>query len=235
MRFLIATVVVVLVSFSTCDAGFVINIGGRELTGSGASDFARNDAVVLTFENYAANKVMLTMQASGTEGNPDWWWSKGKTILFNSGLAISSFAWFDDGNPNNVKAKKTDYAKNGQNFIQSTKFDVKVEFSVSGKNGSFYPPMYSKYILTGAGLSELSFSEANKETISYDGQPLDLSAAIHINNPDAGEESGWYGSTDGGGDNLLPVPEPTSIALWTLCCCVGLVIRRRKKSTSLAI
>jgi len=209
------------------NAGFVISLGGAELSNSGAGALAPN-AVTLTFQNISAlngdNRVELTINAPN-QTIPEWWWEKGKKLFFNTSDALQSIQHAGD-----VEAKKVTYPYT-KKFL-GTNFSVAFEFEKKGNTGSFYPGKTSRYILTGFGGdldANTSFnvsSQTNKGVATLGGIHI-LETFDENGNPTG---SGKYGSTGGDG-NTEAVPEPASIALWSLCCGVGLLLARRRNQS----
>jgi len=208
------------------NAGFVISLGGAELSNSGAGALAPN-AVTLTFENISAlngdNRVQLTIDAPN-QTIQQWWWEKGKLVLFNSLHSLQSIDHLD--------GVEADYVYPFTKKFLGANFNVAFKFEKKGDTGSFYPGKTSRYILTGFGGdldAETSFNVArltNSGATTLGGIHI-LETFDENGNPTG---SGKYGSTGGDG-NTGAVPEPASIALWSLCCGVGLLLARRRSQS----
>ena len=183
-----------------------------------------NDAFVLKFEDSALNAVKLTITATPVVP-PDYVWNKAKEFYFNSAVALTGFT-YDSG----VAYASSEYKAAGiGGFGSSFKFNTKVSFGASGTTGAFYPGQVSTYILTGSGLTENSFN-----TTSTGSGGLTLLAGVHVNDPDSGPNSGKYGNTQPPPDHLTSVPEPASIALWSVVFCAGLFCRTRRRVNAAA-
>jgi hypothetical protein len=226
MRYLLAAVILIAAE-SPCHGGFVINLGGSELSGSGAGDLAPS-AVKLTFENLSElngnSRVRLTIDAPD-QTIPQWWWEKGKQIVFNSTHALKRIR-----HRSGVEAKETLYP-NTKKFL-GAEFNLKFLFSGRGETGAFFPGKTSQYILVGDGIGLDAATSFNVQRLTRAGTTT--LGGIHILETfdEHGQPtgSGKYGSTDGG-DGFTAVPEPSSIAFWMLCCGIGVFIRRRYPRT----
>jgi len=202
--------------FSTAresNAAFVINIGGMERSASGSGTLIDN-AVTLTFRQFDANNVDLTVRSNLTDT------TKTFNIMFNTDKAITSFTWLA-GQEADASYSVNKYKQNG-NFGD---FDARLNFQAIKPSKALIDGAYSTYRLAGIGLiAESTFNLFASNPLSY------TLASAHIGSLGLGDRSGKYGSTwsDSFDDGTNPVPEPASIALWLTVAVGGAFYRRRR-------
>ena len=192
-------------------ASVQINLGGVHL-GSGTAATLDDDAITLTFEDFATDVVRLTIGVKPTS-------TKVTQLLFNVDSLITGLSLTNIDLPNTSPDNTLSLVQNGQSMNSTLDgFDIELAFGSSGANGAFnYLNSPSIFLITkvsGTGnLTEDSFNVATAG--GYYG-------AVHINLPTGptSANSGKYGSTDipvdPDGEPDGTVPEPTSLAVFSL-------------------
>ena len=230
----ILTVIVVGVFVSPASASIkTIEIGGAEYSNSGANDIA-TDAVILFFDDGLNDDyVRLTIQFNGGTGVD----SNAKLGLLNFNVdatSITKAVWIESESATRAKFDYDDPLANYYNpdsfGSPATGFDFKFEFPRSNK-ADFEVGQKVVYDIYGSGSGTAGKLLADDFlTLNTDTNYL-YYATVHLLSVDDGD-SGKYGST-GFGDDGDPVPEPGTIAIWSMIglgAVGGAAWRRRKNS-----
>ena len=230
-----APLLIVLCLSSFASASLVINIGGSDITDDGPGNNGSDldvDAVVLTFYDSSENGTT----GYGLDSN-----EVQLDVFFKGGGALGSAQVHQilfnlKGNPtakpDGLDITSTDGRYNGYGFAgghsqkwkygQRGLFDLKVDFQGFKLDDPNNDQTVSLIIKTTADLTVDMFDESSTDKIFF--------AAAHIG--DTGNmESGHYGGLKSEGSSNDPVPEPATVAIWSilgLCGIGGARYQRRK-------
>lgn len=206
----------VLVSIgSKAEASFQICLGGVQKTDPNSPTIADN-TIVLTFDQNGADVVRLTIDANVDAIKVD-------DIVFNVDRAVT-FAFVSGVNPGNGFEYDSDNEGVNGGSPALVGFDILVNYKVSGPNGEFFNGQQTVVDISASGLTEQSFN-----VLAANG----YLGAVHINKPQGGTISGKYANTT---KAPPPVPEPGTIAVWSVLGLVAVCVagRRRRNNASAA-
>lgn len=213
-----ATLFVVLMIVGASDRSeasiWTLNLGGSEYSSSGATSIA-SDAIVLTFnDGIVAGAVQLEVWFKGGTGVGSTAHLNDLVLNLDPTKTISSIAWVSG-----VKVHAKSFNPNSFGVGGSHGYDILLNYPPPTGKQRLKPGLKSTYNLFGTGLTVSSFDFLN---VSGHGP---FRAAAHINEVNS-NKSGHYGADLPEG-NLL-VPEPGSLALWTIMLgAIAVNVRRR--------
>jgi hypothetical protein len=183
--------------------------------------------ITAVFEDIAAKTVRLTMSAVNlvdAESIKDWYFNIDPTL----DLSLLSLTDIDisDSSPNAVNLQHDAYKADGDGF-----YDLHFDFPPPpGNNASRFTSGESliyEFVYSGSE----DFDALSFDFFDVGGAKGDYRSAAHIQRIGSSDsDSGWIGDNGDGISNPPPfVPEPTSVAVWSLIVGLGAVLTSRSK------
>lgn len=222
----VLTILGVICWASPARAALTINIGGAEFSGSGSATIASN-AITLLFEDQsddgsiAADTVRLTINFNGGTGVDAV--AKINEIVFNGEQATVTYLSGSSGTPSpfiqsNPGPPGQGYSSDGDKY-----YDFRIQFPTSGD--TFDVGDVSVYKIVGTGITAGTFSQLADPS---DKGPWFAAAQINaVTNGNSGHYGGLVG--DGPGPE---VPEPATLAIWSLALGFAGFVGKRRLSRS---